>query len=156
MRKTSIAAFTATRVVLAGNGIGTFSSGGECSQTSDVMNAFPLSERGVRSSSPFMENNTAIYDSYQSFTYMQPQDINIEKMPAPEAKYYQHHTKRPWDVSSTELTEIVSRRKFVQACGYGVITIFLYFIMPKEKSFSGSRGSDGSWIMLPKNQPEKF
>jgi len=115
-----------------------------------------MNERGIRSSSPFPEPNTAIYDTYMPWTYFQPMDVKVEKMPAPEPKYYQHLTKKPWDVSSTELLEIQSRKKYIQAIGYLMLIVYLYFLMPKEKSFSGLRGSDGHWVMLPKNQPEKF
>lgn len=155
MRKTGIAAFSATRAALVGNGL-TFQTGGSDNNTCDTANAFPMGPRGVRSSSPFPEPNTAIYDSYLSWTYFQPLEVKIEKLPAPDPKYYQHHTKRPWDVSCTELLEIVSRRKFLQMWCYIVVCFYLYFLMPKEKSYSGLRGSDGYWIMLPKNEPEKF
>jgi len=124
--------------------------------TCDIQNVHPLNERGIRSSSPFPEPNTAIYDTYMPWTYFQPMDVNIEKMPAPEAKYYQRHTKRPWDLSSTELLEIQSRKKYLQGVGYALLAIYLYCLLPKEKSFSGLRGSDGYWVALPKNQPEKF
>lgn len=155
MRKTSICAIAATRKALVGNGP-TFHTGGECNNTCDIQNSFPMNERGIRSSSPFPEPNTAIYDTYMPWTYFQPMDVKMEKMPAPEAKYYQHLTKKPWDVSSTELLEIQSRKKYIQAIAYLILIVYLYFLMPKEKSFSGLRGSDGYWIMLPKNQPEKF
>lgn len=155
MRKTSIAAFSATRVALVGNGL-TFHTGGEDKNTAETAHAFPMGANGVRSSSPFPEPNTAIYDTYMSWTYFQPLDVKIEKLPAPEAKYYQHHTKRAWDVSCAELLEIVSRRKYLQVWGYAIVCVYLYFLMPKEKSYSGLRGSDGHWVMLPKNQPEKF
>ncbi|EAN91737.1 hypothetical protein C3747_20g11 [Trypanosoma cruzi] len=155
MRKTPMFALAATRKALVGNGP-TFSTGGECMNTCDIQNAFPMNERGVRSSSPFQEPNTAIYDTYMSWTYFQPIDVNIEKLPAPEAKYYQRHTKRPWDISTTELIEIQSRKKYFQVWGYLIAFIYLYFLMPKEKSFSGLHGPDGHWIMLPKSRPELF
>ncbi|AYU79554.1 protein of unknown function - conserved [Leishmania donovani] len=155
MRKTSACAIAATRRALVGNGP-TFHTGGDNNNMSDIQNAFPMNERGIRSSSPFPEPNTAIYDSYMPWTYFQPIDVKVDKMPAPEAKYYQHHTKKPWDVSTTDLIEIQSRKKYVQGVGYFVMLIYLYFLMPKEKSYSGETGSDGFFVMLPKNQPEKF
>ncbi|KAL7701609.1 hypothetical protein N2W54_004651 [Lotmaria passim] len=155
MRKTSVCAFAATRKALVGNGP-TFQTGGDNNNTSDIQNAFPLNERGIRSSSPFPEPNTAIYDTYMPWTYFQPIDVQIEKMPAPEAKYYQHHTKKPWDVSTTDLMEIQSRKKYLQGIGYLILVVYLYTLLPKEKSYTGKVGSDGFWVMLPKNQPEKF
>ncbi|CAD2217408.1 hypothetical protein AGDE_04028 [Angomonas deanei] len=155
MRRTQLVAFSATRAALVGNGP-TFLTGGDNNNTTDTANVYPLNERGIRSSSPFPEPNTAIYDTYMPWTYFQPMDVNIEKMPAPEPKYYQKLTKRPWDVSSTELLEIQSRKKYMQVIFYICACAYLYFLMPKEKSYSGLRGSDGIWILLPKNQPEKF
>ncbi|CAJ1027569.1 hypothetical protein Q4I32_004614 [Leishmania shawi] len=155
MRKTSLYAFAATRKALVGNGP-TFHTAGDNNNTSDIQNAFPMNERGIRSSSPFPEPNTAIYDTYMPWTYFQPIDVNIHKMPEPEAKYYQFHTKKPWDVSTTDLIEIQSRKKYVQGVGYFLMVIYVYFLMPKEKSYSGETGSDGFFVMLPKNQPEKF
>ncbi|EPY35204.1 hypothetical protein STCU_01198 [Strigomonas culicis] len=155
MRQTPLLAFAATRTALVGNGP-TFLTGGDNNNTTDTQNVYPLNERGIRSSSPFQEPNTAIYDSYLSWTYFQPLDVNIEKLPAPEAKYYQRLTKRPWDVSSTEMIEIQSRKKYFQTWLYLVAVIIMYFLLPKEKSYNGLRGSDGIWVALPKNQPEKF
>ncbi|SYZ66625.1 hypothetical_protein (plasmid) [Leishmania braziliensis MHOM/BR/75/M2904] len=155
MRKTSLYAFAATRKALVGNGP-TFHTAGDNNNTSDIQNAFPMNERGIRSSSPFPEPNTAIYDTYMPWTYFQPIDVKINKMPEPEAKYYQFHTKKPWDVSTTDLIEIQSRKKYVQGVGYFLMVIYVYFLMPKEKSYSGETGSDGFFVMLPKNQPEKF
>ncbi|CCW64326.1 unnamed protein product [Phytomonas sp. EM1] len=155
LRVSCLSAFAATRAVLVGNGT-TFLTGGDCTTSNEMQNVYRLGPRGIRSSSPFEEPNTAIYDSFVSWTYFQPIDIKVDKLPAPKAKYYQHHTKKPWDVSSTELMEITSRRKYVQGWGYLFLSIYVYFLMPKEKSFSGIRGSDGWWIMLPRNQPEKF
>eukprot|EP00656_Telonema_subtile_P001071 TRINITY_DN10510_c0_g1_i3.p1 TRINITY_DN10510_c0_g1~~TRINITY_DN10510_c0_g1_i3.p1 ORF type:complete len:122 (-),score=26.74 TRINITY_DN10510_c0_g1_i3:189-554(-) len=80
----------------------------------------------------------------------------IETMPAPEPKYYQRHTKKPWDISTTELLEIQARKKYIHCMIYGVLFVMLYFVLPKEKTYAGTRGSDGFWIMLPKNQPELF
>lgn len=155
MRRTSSLLFTASAILRVGNGP-TFQTGGEHIDTCTTANAYPLNERGIRSSSPFPEPNTAVYETYQPWTYFHPIDVDIERLPAPDPKYFQKHTKRPWDLSATELLEIQSRRKYFQAWGYGLATVFLYFLMPKEKSFSGLRGSDGTWIMLPKFQPEKF
>lgn len=155
MQRTVPLLFAATAALRVGNGP-TFQTGGEYNDACTTANAYPLNDRGIRSSSPFPEPNTAIYDTYQPWTYFHPIDVNVEKMPAPDPKYYQKHTKRPWDLSATELLDIQSRRKYFQMWGYGIATIFVYFLMPKEKSFSGLRGSDGHWIMLPTGQPEKF
>eukprot|EP00796_Vickermania_ingenoplastis_P009260 gene9260-6511_t len=155
MRRSTTALFSTTCVRLVGNGP-TFQTGGEHIDACTTANVYPLNERGIRSSSPFPEPNTAVYDTYQPWTYFHPIDVNVEKLPAPEPQYYQKHTKRPWDLSATELLEIQSRRKYFQIWFYAFATFFLYFLMPKEKSYSGLRGSDGFWIMLPKFQPEKF
>lgn len=155
LRRTPLAAFAATRAVLAGNGP-TFNSGGADNNTSDIANAFQMNEHGVRSSSPFPEPNTAIYDGYMSWTYFQPIDVKVELLPAPEAKYYQRLTKKPWDVSSTEWTELTLRRQFMSFWWTLFLFIMAYFMLPKEKSYSGVRGSDGFYILLPKNEPEKF
>lgn len=157
MRATSIAAMSATRVALVGNGL-TFPTGGENTNENYwfTANAHPMGNRNVRSSSVFPEPNTAIYDGYLAWTYFQPLDIKIDTMAAPEAKHYQRHTKRPWDVSCTELVEIQSRRRYLQLWWYSLLLVLIFFLLPKEKSFSGLRGPDGHYIMLPKNQPEKF
>lgn len=36
---------------------------------------------------------------------------------------------------------------------YIIAIIAVYFLIPKEKSYSGLRGADGHWIFLPKGQP---
>lgn len=155
LRTTSKFFFAGTLVRYVGNGP-TFQTGGEHIDACMIANAHPLNERGIRSSSPFPEPNTAVYDTYQPWTYFHPIDVKIDKLPAPNPKYFQKHTKRHWDLSATELLEIQSRRKYFQVWGYGLVTVFVYFLMPKEKSFSGLRGADGHWVLLPKFQPEKF
>lgn len=154
MRSTRSLAFVATRAAL--NNGPTFLTGGGHNDTVDVANAYPLNERGIRSSSPFAEPNTAVYEAYLPWTYFCPHNVNIEKMPAPEAKYYQRLTKKPWDVSSTEAIEINSRKKFFGFIIYTGLVIWAYFYLPKEKSYSGLYGPDGHWVLLPKNKPEYF
>lgn len=154
MRSTQTLAFRATCLAL--NNGPTFSTGGGHNDTVDVANAYPLNERGIRSSSPFPEPNTAVYEAYMPWTYFQPHKVDIEKLPAPDAKYYQRFTKRPWDVSSTEAIEINSRKKFLGFVTYSFLIVWAYFWLPKEKSYSGLHGPDGSWIFLPKNKPEYF
>lgn len=134
----------------------TFLTGGQLTDDDMCANAYPVNERGIRSSSMFPESNTAIYESYMPWTYFQPGKVDIETMPAPEPKYYQRHTKKPWDISTTELLEIQARKKYIHCMIYGVLFVMLYFVLPKEKTYAGTRGSDGFWIMLPKNQPELF
>jgi hypothetical protein len=105
----------------------------------------------------FAEPHTAVYDSLiVPWTYLQPVKVNVELMPAPEAKYYQRLTKKPWDISSSEWVEMSYRKRFLMACWYTSFIVSLMFILPKEKSFSGLKGSDGWYIALPKNRPELF
>eukprot|EP00758_Cryptobia_borreli_P002070 Tbor_TRINITY_DN2760_c0_g1::TRINITY_DN2760_c0_g1_i1::g.15245::m.15245 len=141
--------------VCRSNGV-TFLTGGQLTDNDMNANVYSTNDRGIKSSSMFKEPNTAIYESYLPWTYFQPMKIDIEKMPAPEAKYYQRHTKKPWDISTTELLEIQARKKYIHCLMYSVLFVMLYFVLPKEKNFAGTRGCDGFWIMLPKNQPEQF
>eukprot|EP00760_Papus_ankaliazontas_P030692 PhM_4_TR4976/c0_g1_i1/m.86291 len=112
--------------------------------------------RGVKNTSCFKEDNTAIYDGPISWSYFQPHKVNIEVMPAPEAKYYQRNTKKPWDISTTEWMELTYRKRVVMAIWWGSMWFALVFLLPKEKQFAGLRGHDGMWIMLPQNQKELF
>lgn len=119
--------------------------------------AFPVNEKNVRSSSMFPEPNTSVYDSaLLPWTYFAPHKVNIQKMPAPDAKYYQKNTKRPWDVSTTEWREFVVRRSLFFVLYTSTMCFLFYFVIPKEKNFSGLRGSDGFYVLLPKNKPEMF
>lgn len=154
MRATRPVAFRASLMAL--NNGPTFLTGGAHNDSVDVANAYPMGERGIRSSSPFVEPNTAVYEAYMPWTYFQPHKVDVEKMPAPEAKYYQRLTKKPWDISSTELIEITSRKKFSGFIIYTFLVVLAYFYVPKEKSYSGLHGPDGWWILLPKNKPEYF
>lgn len=155
MQRTSRSLISTSAARLSQVGV-TFQTGGQLMD--DDMNAvaYRHNERGIRSSSMFPEPNTAIYDSYMPWTYFEPIKVDIEKMPAPEAKYYQKFTKKPWDISTTELMEIQARKKYIHAVIYFFMWIAIYFVLPKEKTYIGTRGSDGKWIMLPKNQPELF
>ena len=135
----------------------TFPTGGSLSENTEAVNHLPTSDRGVKSSSIFPEPNTAIYDStFIPWTYFEPTKVHIEKMPAPEAKYYQRLTRKPWDVSSTEWMEISNRKRYVMSFWYSAMLVFVMFIVPKERSFSGLIGYDGFFVMLPKNKPELF
>lgn len=160
MRATRFSALRATATLLS-NGI-TFPTGGTCSEPGnfnipEAANTFSVNERGVKSSSQFPEPHTAVYDSaILPWTYFQPMKVNIEKLPAPEAKYYQVLTKKPWDVSSTEWVEIQYRKKAIGSAWYFSLLFAAYFLLPKEKSYSGLRGFDGWYILLPKNQSELF
>jgi hypothetical protein len=117
---------------------------------------FPANERGIKSASVFPEPNTAVYDGILPFSYFCPTKVSIEKMPAPDAKYYQHLTKRHWDVSATENYEMRTRTMYFQAWFYGILVIFVHFFMQKEKKFAGTSGSDGFWALLPKGHSEYF
>lgn len=155
LRSTQARLFRATTISLVGNGP-TMSTGGAHNDTADIANCYPLNERGIRSSSLFQEPNTAVYDAYMPWTYFQPIKVDIQKMPAPEAKYYQRLTKKPWDISNTELMEIQSRKKYFGFMIYGGLVVIAYFFIPREKTYTGLRGYDGHWILLPKNKPEMF
>ena len=105
----------------------------------------------------FAEPNTAVYDSqFVSWTYFEPMKVDIEKFPAPEKKYYQRLTRKPWDVSCTEWMEITARKKYVFGLYYVALIFFVMFFLPRERSYSGETGSDGFFVNLPKNEPELF
>jgi hypothetical protein len=154
MRSSRVLAISSTRALL--NGI-TFPTGGTDSAMVESTNTLPVNERGVKSSSQFPEPNTAVYDAaIISWTYFEPMKVTVDKLPAPEAKYYQKNTKRPWDISSTEWVEIQYRKKFFMSVYYFTLLCLVFFYFPKEKSYSGLRGADGWYVMLPKNQSELF
>ena len=155
MRSSRCIAFRSTPALLHNYGP-TFLTGGSYSEELENAVAHPTNERGIKSSSMWNEPNTAVYDTHFPWTYFQPQKVNIEALPAPEAKYYQRFTKRPWDISSTEWQEMTTRKRFIQSFWYAFLFFMVYFYLPKEKSFSGSRGTDGFWALLPKNQPHLF
>jgi hypothetical protein len=105
----------------------------------------------------FVEPNTAVYDgAFIPFTYLQPMKVTVEKLPAPEAKYYQRLTRKPWDISSTEWMEITARKRYFAAMWYGAMIVVMMFMMPKERSFSGIKGADGYYVNLPTRKPEMF
>ena len=161
MRASRVAAFRMTPIAAqATTGLGaglTFPTGGSFSDTVEAANHMPTSDRGVKSSSIFPEPNTAVYDStFLPWTYFEPIKVNIEKLPAPEPKYYQRLTRKPWDVSSTEWMEISARKRFVLGMYYGSMLIVVMFLVPKERSFSGETGFDGFFINLPKGKSELF
>jgi hypothetical protein len=118
--------------------------------------SFPVNDRGIKSSFALAETNTATYEAVQTWTWMQPGKVNIEKMPAPEAKYYQVHTKRIWDVSSTEQMEIILRKRIFHFFIMATFVIYLYFFHVDERSYDGTTGRDPIWALLPKNRPEMF
>jgi hypothetical protein len=150
----------ALRCAAIPNGV-SFGIGGVESKNAEAANCVPSNERGLKASAMFQEGlQTANYDALfgaWSWTYMQPvAKVNIEKMPAPEAKYYQQHTKKPWDISCSDYVEIITRKRFFLCGLWGSLVLAMFFVMPKEKQFSGKKGADGWWIGLPKNQPELF
>ena len=118
--------------------------------------SFPPNERGVKASFVFPEENTAVYEAYMPWTYLQPGKVDIERLPAPDPKYYQVHTKRLWDISSTEQMEIIIRKRFYGTLVCGVTLIFLYGFLKDERSYDGTEGHDPFWALLPKNRPEWF
>lgn len=134
----------------------TFMTGGTLSDELEHAACLPVNERGIKSSSMFHEPNTAIYDASVSWTYLQPQKVNVEKFPAPEAKYYQRLTRKPWDISTAEWVEITHRKKTAMSFWYFSVFLMAWFVIPKEKSYSGLAGTDGFWVLLPKNEPELF
>ena len=151
----------ATRLSLSKGAVGcggTFHTGGHLTDDYHSSFAHPTGERGIRSSSPFAEPNTAVYDSYMSWTYFQPMRVDIEKMAAPEKKYYQRLTRKPWDLSTMEYHDMITRKRFVQFWWLFALSMFMYFFMTKEKKFAGTSdiSSDGIWVLLPKNRPELF
>ena len=146
----------ASRVARLGAGL-TFPTACTNSETVENTNVLPINERGVKSSSIFPEPNTAVYDStFVAWTYFEPTKVEIAKLPAPEAQYYQRHTRKPWDVSSTEWMEITSRKKYVFGTWYVAFGAFVMLYMPRERTYSGLEGGDGYFVNLPKNQPEMF
>jgi uncharacterized protein YceK len=135
----------------------TFPTGGSHSDTVESVNHLPTTDRGVKSSSIFPEPNTAVYDSaFLPWTYFEPVKVSIEKMPAPEKKYYQRLTRKPWDVSSTEWMEISARKRYVGGIYYACLIGAAMFVLPKERSFSGEVGQDGWFVNLPKNKSHYF
>lgn len=156
MRASRVLAIRATsRLLVGGQG---FSTAGTNSDDVEFANVLPVSDRGIKSSSMFPEPNVALYDAGPlTWTYFEPLKVaGIEKLPAPEAKYYQRLTKRPWDVSSSEWVEITYRKKAIGTFYYFTLICLVYFYLPKEKQFSGLKGSDGFYVLLPKNQTELF
>ena len=146
---------SATLLCAVGNGP-THLSGGQCTDDGYHPAVYGVNERGVRSSSMFAESNTAVYDNHIAWTYLQTAKVCVERMPAPEAKYYKVHTRRPWDISSQEYFELTTRRHFIKCVYFAIMFFLIYFYLPKEKTFIGTRGTDGFWVMLPKNQPHQF
>jgi hypothetical protein len=118
--------------------------------------AYPLNDRQVNASWIFPEENTAVYEAYLPFTYFQPHKVNIEKLPAPEPKYYQFHTKRLWDISSTEQVEMILRKRLFHFMFCCFTLVYLYGFHKDERSFDGLEGVDPFWSLLPKNRPEWF
>ncbi|KNH07606.1 fasciclin-1-like protein [Perkinsela sp. CCAP 1560/4] len=112
--------------------------------------------RGVKFSNCLDETNTAIYDGSVSFTYFQPYKVSIEKLGLPEKKYYQKLTRKPWDISSTEWVELMYRRRYIQWWFFLCCILMTTMVLHREKQYSGVRGSDGFWVMLPKGDPGKF
>lgn len=159
MRSTRLVAFRSTPMLCAGAvGAGLpFPTGASFSDTVEAVNHMPTNDRGVKSSSIFPEPNTAVYDStFVPWTYFEPVKVEIEKLPAPEPKYYQRFTRKPWDVSSTEWMEITARKRYVLGMFYAMLIFAIMFIIPKERSFSGEIGYDGFFVNLPKNKSELF
>ena len=132
--------------------------GGSINSPEESLVVFPTTERGVHSSSLFQENNTAVYDAFQPFTYFQPvEKIQVEKIPEPDAKYYQVNTRRHWDITWTEWNEIVNRKKmFMLYINVPVVMLATYFLTRRSMSFAGERGYDVVVIGAPKNQPHLF
>ena len=142
------------------NGV-SFGIGGVESKNAEQANCVPSNERGLKASAMYQEGlQTANYDALMgawSWTYMRPvEKVEVEKLAAPEAKYYQVHTKKPWDISCTDYVEIIARKRMFLCALWGSLILIMFFVMPKEKQFSGKKGADGWWIMLPKNKPEMF
>ena len=130
---------------------------GQCSETAAYSKLMPVNDRGVRASGPIcVEATTAVYETYMSWTYFQPFKVDIDKMPAPEPRHYQRRTKRAWDITTQEFVEILHRKaSLVQMCVFVSMALFILF-GPREKSFSGTMGPDGYYILLPRNHPEYF
>lgn len=165
LRRTTASSFRATRVALSGaapaNVTMSFGIGGVESKNAEQANCVPTNERGIKSTGPLQEGlQTSNYDAMfgaWSWSYMQPvAKVNVDKLPVPEAKYYQQLTKKPWDISCSEYVEILTRKRAMFASFWGMLLVIMFFIMPKEKQYSGKKGADGWWIWLPKNKPELF
>ena len=118
--------------------------------------SFPDNERNIKASFVFPENNTSVYEAYAVWTYFQPQKVTIERLPAPDPKYYQFHTKRLWDISATEQMEIIIRKRFIGFFVCGFTVIYLYGFLKDERSYDGTEGHDPFWALLPKNRAEWF
>ena len=131
-------------------------TGATVSEEREYAALMPANSRGVKSTTLFEEPNTSIYDSTASWSYFQPMKVNIEKMGAPDAKYYQRHTRREWDISTSEWYEMTQRKKYVLTWYYAALILLFWFVIPKEKSYSGLVGCDGFWALLPKGQPELY
>ena len=117
-----------------------------------------VNSRGVAPGFIHNGENAAVYDSaLKSWHYLAPvEKVDIECMPAPDAKYYQVNTKRDWDISCQEHQEIRDRSNAWRMIQYVCVFIIGFYIIPKERNYSGRNGSDGFWIGLPKQRPELF
>lgn len=159
LRRTTALALRATPIAL--NNGPTFLTGGVHTGEQELTHystayCHPVNERGVHSSSMFQEPNTSVYDSIAPWTYFQPHAVKIDVLPAPEPKDYQRLTRKPWDISMTEWMEVQQRKSIVAMLFWAFMTYLAYFGLHKEKSYDGTRGSDGTWVLLPKNRPEWF